>query len=79
MKHSAKCPGSDCDGVVSVDIEDWSWSACSKCGANLSKELRFRYQETYEMVREVVDENGGDYQCAYERVNFRSFIFAVDM
>ena len=23
----------------------------------------YRYQETHEMVREVVDENGGEYQC----------------
>jgi len=66
-KHSAKCCDPNCGGNVSVDITNWIWSPCSICGSQLTKEYKFRYQETYQMVREVVDENGGEY--TYTDVN----------
>merc|ERR1719499_2566050 len=47
---------------VCVDVNSWTWENCDKCGKNLSKTNKFRYQETYEMVRQVVDENGGEMQ-----------------
>jgi len=67
LKHSAKCPDQRCSGSVTVDTDTWTWSQCNMCHSDLSKEARFRYQETYSMVREVVDENGGEYQ--YTDVN----------
>jgi len=65
-KHSAICSDT-CNGCVNVDVSTWLWSPCNTCGAELSKTNKFRYQEIYEMVRDVVDENGGDY--TYTDVN----------
>ena len=62
-KHSAVCEAAECDGEVCVDVNSWTWENCDKCGKTLSKTNKFRYQETYEMVRQVVDENGGEIQC----------------
>ena len=62
-KHSAVCETEKCEGEVSVDVKSWAWENCDQCGSCLSKSSKFRYQETYEMVRQVVDENGGDIQC----------------
>ena len=59
---------------VCVDPSNWAWGDCRECGAALSKASRFRcspppwtslttlarYQETYDVVRQVVDENGGE-------------------
>jgi len=61
-KHSAVCEAAECDGEVCVDVNSWTWENCDKCGKTLSKTNKFRYQETYEMVRQVVDENGGEIQ-----------------
>ena len=47
---------------VCVDLRSWTWEDCLECGQALSKTSRFQYQETYEMVRQVVDENGGEIQ-----------------
>lgn len=62
-KHSAVCETENCEGEVCVDIVCWTWENCDQCGKELSKSSKFRYQETYEMVRQVVDENGGEIQC----------------
>ena len=62
-KHSAVCETEQCDGQVCVDVLSWIWEQCDKCGKELSKSNKFRYQETYDMVRQVVDENGGEIQC----------------
>ena len=62
-KHSAVCDAENCGGEVCVDVESWTWENCDKCGKKLSKATRFRYQETYDVVRQVVDENGGEIQC----------------
>jgi len=59
-KHAAICDREDCRGQVCVNVATWEWSDCLACGQKLSKTTRFRYQETYEMVRQVVDENGGE-------------------
>ena len=62
-KHSARCPDPACQGFVPVSVNSWTWAGCVNCGLELSREERFRYQETFTMVREVVDDNGGEYQC----------------
>jgi len=61
-KHSAVCETEQCDGEVCVDIVSWHWHPCDLCKKELSKTNKFRYQETYDMVRQVVDENGGEIQ-----------------
>lgn len=61
-KHSAVCETENCEGEVCVEITSWTWESCDQCGKDLSKSRKFRYQETYEMVRQVVDENGGEIQ-----------------
>ena len=62
-KHSARCGDPACQGFVPVCVTSWTWSACVRCGQELRREDRFRYQEIFTMVREVVDDNGGEYQC----------------
>ena len=62
-KHSARCGDLACQGFVPVSIASWAWAPCVSCGRELSREERFRYQEIFTMVRQVVDENGGEYQC----------------
>ena len=57
------CGDLACPGLVPVQVEDWTWSVCSTCGRQLEREVRFRYQETFGVVREVVDDNGGEYTC----------------
>ena len=42
---------------------------CTTCGRELELEGRFRYQEIYGVVREVVDDNGGEYQCKCRSVS----------
>ena len=71
-KHSAVCETDECDGEVCVDVNTWIWENCDKCGKNLSKTNKFRYQETYEMVRQVVDENGGEMQCKEKLIYYQA-------
>jgi hypothetical protein len=74
-KHAAVCDREGCGGQVPVDggrilsrvqvcvdLGSWAWEDCLACGQSLSKTSRFQYQETYETVRQVVDENGGEIQ-----------------
>ena len=66
-KHSARCGHPSCQGFVPVNVTSWNWADCVSCGQELSRQERFRYQEIFTMVREVVDENGGEYQCRLTR------------
>ena len=73
-KHSARCPDPACPGFVPVSVLTWSWAGCVRCGLELGRGERFRYQEIFTMVREVVDDNGGEYQCRLARpVYFRVY------
>jgi len=66
-KHAAICDKENCRGQVTVDLTSWEWNCCKECGEELSQDKKSRYQDTYEMVRQVVDENGGEVQ--YTDVN----------
>ena len=68
-KHSARCGDSSCPGMVPVQVDSWTWSSCTTCGRELEREGRFKYQEIYGVVREVVDDNGGEYQCKCRSVS----------
>jgi len=61
-KHAALCERGSCAGQVCVEPSTWHWTNCLACGETPSRELKFKYQETYDMVRQVVDENGGEIQ-----------------
>merc|ERR1712130_778181 len=61
-KHAALCEKGSCAGQVCVEPSTWQWTNCLACGETPSRELKFKYQETYEVVRQVVDENGGEMQ-----------------
>jgi len=61
-RNCAVCEVEECGGRAAVCIATWTWQPCHVCGAELSRAARVRYQETHEMVRQVVDENGGEYQ-----------------
>ncbi|XP_023327640.1 histone-lysine N-methyltransferase SMYD3 [Eurytemora carolleeae] len=59
-KHAALCQEETCKGEVHVNIENWSWQPCSTCSVNLSSGGKEKYKEVYQLVREVIDENGGE-------------------
>jgi len=59
-KHSALCMEGGCGGEVNVNVENWTWQSCSTCSKPLDARSQDRYKDVYEMVRTVIDENGGE-------------------
>jgi len=59
-KHAALCQESRCDGCVHVDVDSWTWEPCSKCCLPLDLSGREKYCDVYQIVRSVIDENGGE-------------------